>query len=48
MVLGGNEQNEKAAQCAASKVVGHTDSSRGPEDYELARNAASLVKSGVA
>lgn len=37
-------RNTKATQCAALKVVGP----HGLKDYELARNAASLVKSCVA
>lgn len=49
MAVGRNEQNEKAAQCAASKVVGpHGPPNCGPKDYELTRNAASPVKSCVA
>ena len=42
MALGRDEQNEKTVQCAASKVVGHTDSNRGPKDYEFANDTAAL------
>jgi len=39
--------NEKAAQCAALKVVGPHGLEPWTKDYELPRNAANPVKSGV-